>query len=1626
MVYQIGIFFSAVFFVLIYMLVVVQTNKRGKFDVRAVKLSEESLMWHARHLARNQEPGKKKNSINYILSRVSDNYRVILSTYRRLSEIVSKDERITGSDEWLLDNFYIIEEQTKDLLLNIQKKYYKRLPVIKEGQYTGYPRVFAIALEFVSNTDSNVTQQTLIDFIEEYQKISYLSDVEIWSISAMLKIGLIENIRHICDKINKAHNQYEQAQNVIDNLMASSGDINEIISQFFKTGISGKYSFAEHLISGFKKHGAKGANALNSLDKRFAKLNTNSESIIATEHQKQTARQVSIGNAITSLKYILALDYTMIFETLSQVENILGNDEVYINMDKKSKNYYRRNVERIAKKLGLSEVEVALCAIELARQNKKHVGHYLIESDLGVDNKRKRKLKQFIYWTGVFVLTFSLSGALFHHCLLTTGNLASAIFVLVLIVIPASDITISILNNLILRCTKICEIPRLELNENLTEENATFIVISALLPNEKHAEDLAHRLEVYYLANKQDNVYFGLLGDFPDGPKEQTPQDQKITDAVMNVISELNKKYPNRFYLFQRKRMYQPNNKLYMGWERKRGAIVELCRLLRGDKNTSFINTYDMSALPKVKYLITLDADTRLPRDTVKELVGAMAHPLNKPQISNGRVISGYAIMQPRINISVESANTSFFSRVFAGQGGIDLYSGAVSDLYQDLFCEGSFTGKGILDIDVFNEVLSDAIPQNTVLSHDLLEGSYLRCALISNIEFVDGFPWKYSAYAARMHRWIRGDWQLLPWLLGTIKSPINALSKWKIFDNLRRSLMPVALCAIIFFGFVWLPDSAVWFWFAVLTVSVSIIISTIGWFIDAGYRYIGQRCNATIIYGIKAIVYEAVLLFALLPHYAYITLDAAIRVLYRMWFSKRKLLEWVTAAEAEKKYEEDILSYYKRMVTSCVFAVALFVLSDRSAIVCFLSFVWFFAPLIMYYSSKNTVEKSQIIKKQDSEFLLDVAKRTWQYFADFTTISENYLAPDNFQEDPPNGIAHRTSPTNIGLQLCAVICAKDMGFTDAQDAIDMLERVVGTINRLEKWNGHLFNWYNTKTLEVLHPRYISTVDSGNLCGYIIVVIEALFEIEKEHPHLSQRASKIRADLQTIYDNTNFVPLYAKQRGLFSIGYNAEEEQITKSYYDLISSEARMASFIAIAKGEIPKKHWFTLGRTLVSRDGYRGLVSWTGTMFEYLMPLILMKNIKNTLFDETYHFVIRCQKKYGKVRNVPWGTSESGVNAFDIDLNYQYKAFGVPDLGLKRGLMSDMVVAPYASMMALMIDFDAAMSNINQFKNIGILGKYGLYEAIDYTPERILPNQQYSVIKSYMIHHLGMSLLSINNALNSNILQKRFHSNIQVKATEELLGERVPVNIIISKETKERITPLKPIISSYAPCIREVEYIDINMPNLHILSNGKFSVLLSDSGCGYSFMGSTALTRFRANLQHGIYGHFVYIKNIHSGEWWTTSIAPHYCDHEKYRTIFSPYKAEFFRTTGGIDTTTEIIVSPEENAEIRKVTIANHSMEDAHLEVTNYQEIVLAPLASDMAHPAFNNLFIRTEYDAGLECIIASRRPHVSDLQTLYAVQTICINGEKIGKTEFETDRAKYIGRKKTLQNPAAMEEGN
>lgn len=1854
-------------YVLLAAVVIILLNKyvrvidRINKNVYDALLSREALEKHAIELARTHVLSKNKQSAKRLLFRLNENYKYISEVYKKLNKHVNMKKRTVPAAEWLLDNFYIIEQQVKDVRQNISKKYYNQLPTLKEGQLQGYPRVYALALELVAHTDGGFDDKVLVHFIKAYQTQKLLSIGEIWALSIMIRMALVENIRRICERIDNSQEQLLKADELVRLIMSKRHEPPELLVQLVKEKMKGiekiHPSYAEYVLQKIKKEGRSVAPIIQFFDERLSGQDTTTENMIRQEHQDQAVLQVSMGNSITSFRLLSALDWADIFEALSQVEKVLQQDPagVYLNMDFESRDYYRSRVVELARKMKTSEMKVAKKAVECAAAYQKefaysneadrrqeHVGYYLIgkgeyilKTRIGYQPTGIQKIIQAvsrypstIYLGSLLLITATILLLLMYYAAMTSMSAWKTVLVGIIALIPASELAVSTVNWLVTHVLPAAILPKLELKEGIPEEHAAIVVVPTLLPNAERVKELLAQLEVYYLANREKNLYFGLLGDFKDAPEKELPDDDAIIRTAIIGINELNKKYGQQgkdiFYFFHRHRQYNEKQDTWMGWERKRGALMEFNDFIKGAEGTSFsVVSGEPSELSKVKYIITLDADTKLLRGVAKKLVGTMAHPLNRPIIDRrlGRVVEGYGLLQPRISVDIESANQTLFSRIFAGQGGIDPYTVAVSDVYQDLFGEAIFTGKGIYDIDVFQKTLKNAIPENTVLSHDLLEGSYVRVGLVTDIELIDGYPTRYNSYMARMHRWVRGDWQLIPWLRSKVRNrlgqyeqnPLSIISKWKIIDNLRRSLLAPALLLLIILGFGILPgNNLVWLLFAMLTIAFTLVTSTIDAVLAKSYRFYRERCHATIICGVKAALYQVGLLLMFLPYQAYVMGDAIARTLVRVFFTRKNMLEWVTAADVERRLKNDISSFWRRMWVCMVagvivMAVAIFFESSIWPAALVLLTVWTVAPFTAYRVSQIEDDGLPDLPPQDRMELRRLARKTWRYFEDFITPADHYLPPDNYQENPPNGVAHRTSPTNIGLLLVSTLAARDLGYIGTMEMHERLYHTLATVQKMKKWKGHLYNWYDTRTLKALRPRYVSTVDSGNFVGYLITLKQGLMEymsrpvidtalveglkdtllllmeeskeveidlkpldkiiqkgqilltewrnlldtlskaiaeqriktdswwkyktasmldrfkqeldmfmtwtkvydnmpgtmsslgnsyweisnkikeilhafeadmsikglqkkctevindidkvavvleglktekeqtvdpkdhdlitawvdelkkaVETSYFHLTQflnRYGNLVNMLDELIEQTEFAPLFDEKRQLFSIGYNLEEEKLTKSYYDLLASEARQASFIAIAKGEVNPKHWFRLGRNLTIEDGYRGLVSWTGTMFEYLMPMLTMRNYKNTLWDETYWFVLRSQKKYGKQREVPWGTSESGYYAFDMHLNYQYKALGVPGLGLKRGLINDMVVAPYASVMAVMLDPRGVVSNIRRLKLEGLDGPYGLYEAIDYTPQRLGQNQKSGIVKSFMVHHQGMSLMALTNYLHGNNMQDRFHADPVIKSAEFLLQERVPIHVITTKENKEKIRPLKPVLKDYEDFTRKLGIPEGLVPNVHILSNNSYSVMVTESGTGYTKNQSTLMTRWREYTTEQNFGMFFYIRRIENNRTWAATYAPYYTEPEKYKVSFSPDKAEYLRRDGKIDTYTKIVVSPEDNAEIRCITLTNHGQETATLEVTSYFEVVLTNQSADVAHPAFSNLFVRTEFDAENNTLIANRRPREEGKTETWAVHTILVEGQQIGGIQYETDRAKFIGRGRSVSNPVSVE---
>ena len=1783
-------------------------------DIPVLNLGREELKKYAREISIIPAQVKKRSCKKKLIDSLDKNYKSILHGYNFFNMEIKNRKDIVFCAEWLLDNLYLIKKEYKDIKNNMPGNYYRDLPVITKGAMKGYPRIYYIAREMLQCSYGTVSEETIETFISAYEENTVLKSCELWALPIMLRIALIQNISNITENIVFMQKERKRAESAAEGIINSGNNIDFEIERLKRSRVKFTSPFTERFIKILRDNFIDSGKVYDWIDEELDKEDSSAARAVNINHQKQAVYQVSMENSINGIREVCALNWKENFEHLSYVEQVLRKDPagIYELMDFNSRDYYRHKVEKLSKKINVPESFIARKAIECAEEAsgevyEKHVGYYLIDKGISCLKKKIKssgeeyKKVNSEVGTNITVDLYIgtiIFGTIFLDSLISGMNfyneslsLWKYIVAAIILLIPSSEIFISIFNWSINKLVETRFIPKMEFKQGIPREFSTVVVIPALINDVDRLKSLISDLEVYYLANEEENLYFVLLGDFKDSFYEEESGDKLIVEAALEQIKSLNKKYGkdgrDKFYFLSRYRKYNEKEQKWIGWERKRGKLMEFNSLIRGDKNTSYnVISGDISGLYSAKYVITLDADTKLPKDTAKSLIGAMAHPLNIPYIdkNNKRVLRGHGLMQPRVSVGVLSANKTVYSNIFSGETGIDIYTSAISDVYEDLFDEGIFTGKGIYDIDIFNSILQDEIPENTVLSHDLLEGSYVRAGLVTDIELIDGYPAYYDSSCKRLHRWVRGDWQLLPWLFK--KNSLNSLSKWKIIDNLRRSAVSPAVIVLIIGSLTLFSNSDNLLLIALISLLCPIFFDVSETVVSPvkGISLSGKVSN------FKTAIEQFFLILSFLPYQAYLMLDAIIRTLYRIFISGKNLLQWQTAEDVEAASKKEFVHYFKTMWVGSVIAIVIGALGfmnslETAFLVLPFCVVWFFSPWIAFNISedRNSIRVEQM-DREDRELLRQLSRKTWAYFEDFINSETNWLSPDNYQEKPYKGIAYRTSPTNMAMGITSNVVAYDLGYIGISEFQSRLDNIISNMESLEKYKGHFYNWYDIKNKRPLYPRYVSTVDSGNLVGYIWLVEESIDEymgyplinkslplglqdtlklaeneiykelkvkqaygdfIEKlsgdglnkfqgehiidvfllrtflyelikksmefdkksvklywnmkiynmcikfleelnnlfpgvafvnenpqfkgfknkvndlavkvplgkipeavdkligEFSHQEENDSindlkelllktkfnigKIIFQIKTIRDTLssmakehNFSMLYNKKRQLFAIGYDVEKDTLGKNYYDLLASEARQASFVAIAKGEVEQSHWFNLGRAMTSVGGGKGLVSWSGTMFEYLMPLIIMKKFPDTLFSETYEYIVEVQKNYGDKKHIPWGISESAYYDFDINSIYQYKAFGVPGIGLKRGLTNELVVSPYASVMALQVDFKNAMDNIKKLIEIKAEGIYGFYDAIDYTCERLSKGRKSAIVNCFMIHHQGMSFMSLDNVLMGNILQERFHRIPRVKSVELLLQEKVPKSIIYnreehSKEAKSLFREENVVGRKYTTAITKT-------PETNIISNGNYYLMMTNSGSGYSKRNDIMVYRWREDATTDNTGMFFYIKNINSNEYWSATFEP--CKHEgeDYEVIFLPDKCEFKRKDGNLRTYTEVTVSQEDEGEVRRLSITNSSSHKREVEITSYLEVTLAPYNADLVHPAFGNLFIETEFVQEPMCIIASRRPKSKE-EKLWLMQTIAVEGKQIGSVQYETSRVNFIGRNRNLVNPRAMD---
>jgi len=1646
----------------------------GAMPLRGELLSLEGLEERAKTLAAGLTlvPASRAGGHD-VLPRLDGNIRVLNAAYRCFADDVHQGVAVPPAAEWLLDNFHLVVSEARAVRHDLPVRYYRKLPKLAAREFSGKARIHAMALELIRHGDGRLDAGRLTRFVLAFQTVAPLTIGELWAWPSMLKLALIENLRLLTDGMLAGRAARLEADLALARLEHGGppGPLPDPLPSAFVAQLRQRMREYDPRVSPFAA----------AVEQALAAKGTTPEDEVRSENQRHATDQVSTGNTVTSLRFCATLDWSRFVELVSPVEEILRRDPagVYPRMDFASRDRYRHAVEDLAEPTGEAQVRVALRTVESARRAAEqkgigdraaHVGYHLVgpgrrglEIDVAYRPRLGQRLRRWgfahataAYLGSIGLLTgFGVFGAYAYAGAAGAAGMATAAALLALL--PASELAVLLVQRIVAAFVPPRRLPRLDFSEGIPESARTMVVVPVLLGSVGEVERVLAHLEVQALGNLDPRIHFAVLSDFKDAQTLSIAGDDEILTAAVAGIEALNRRHApdenDRFYLFHRDRQWNPKQDVFMGWERKRGKIESLNRLLRSPGDTGFsVKIGDLSILPSVRYVLTLDADTRLPRGAARTLIGIISHPLNRPVVDAAlrRVTEGYGILQPRVSVNLTSAAGSLFARVYAGHTGVDPYTTAVSDTYQDLFGAGVYTGKGLYDVDAFNATVGWRVPDNTLLSHDLFEGLYARTALVSDVEVVDDYPANVLAHARRQHRWVRGDWQILAWLFPVVPTPqgfaknrLSLIGQWKILDNLRRSLVAPALLA--FFGAAWtlLPGNPLVWTLGGLAVVAFPFVASLFHLLERPPAHEPARVHLRgLVEDLSTAFAQALLTLVFLPFHAWEMVHAIALTLVRLVITQRRLLEWETAAaqaaRAAGLLQEGIRSFFVEMASSPIAALGLLAAISAArpgALPLALPFLalWAAAPACAYWLSKSVVVRRRELLPADRDLLMEVARKTWLCFETLAGPEDHWLPADNFQEERAPRVAHRTSPTNVGMGLLSTLAAHDLGLLPADAMVERLDRTLTTVEGLERHEGHLLNWYDTQNLSPLLPRYVSTVDSGNLAGALLALAEGCRRLSGSRPDLASRLSDVASRAAALADGMNFAFLYDRQRQLFSIGYRMADAggpgRADPAYYDLLASESRIASFFAIAKGDVPQSHWFHLGRLVVSVEGVPTLVSWSATMFEYLMPLLLMRTYPGTLLDQSCRMAVRKQIRYGREWHVPWGISESAYDLTDRLGNYQYKEFGVPGLGLKRGLGDELVVAPYATALAALLEPVEAVRNLRRLAGEGAEGPLGYYDAIDYTVRKPLEDGDSAavrpghgvIVKTHMAHHQGMTLVAIANVLLGDVMVDRFHADRRIQATELLLQERIPRQAPIIEPRPAEETRAEPPALARAP--RRLRSPHSPYPRAQILSNGSYVAIVTNGGGGTSFCRGRAVTRWREDRTRDPGSQFVYLRDVHTGAVWSAAYQPVGKEPDSYLVEFLAEKAAFERLDHDIATRLEVAVSPGDDAEVRRVSLTNRSDRPREIELTSYVEVGLGSIAEDVASPAFGKLFVETEWVAENTALLARRRPRAAHDPVLVMFHVLSIHGPTQAQVEWETDRMRFLGRGRGPDNPLAMD---
>jgi cyclic beta-1,2-glucan synthetase len=1814
-------------------------DQRAEPRSSGTRLSPAQILEHFRRHARDQQVDPRPLHSDELLKRLKRSRQWVRRICEDLRAASRLEQKATPAADWILDNEYILEGNVRDALVNLPRRFYRQLPMLASDPHRGLPCIYGLAKNLVSHTELRLDRENILAFIDAFQSVRPLTIGELWAIPQMLRVALIESIQGLAVTALADLRERQLADFWANRLIAANRrDSNQlflILAELANEKPRPSPYFGSQLVGLLYDEAAALAPVQSWLERT---LKIPLHDLTRREQNRQTCEQMSCGNAFTSLRQLALLDWRKIFEQLSRVEYLLRGDPsgVYSGMDFATRDRCRRAVEELARAAGQEEERVAEAVVALAAKARLesalddrcfHVGSWLI----GVGRTelvrhlacRETTRYRVLGWVrrhhaAVYSLCIAGFSGLFVSpavvLVLTCGSALAGAWcailpglVLLSLPIPVTQLAIEVVNYLITRLLPPLTLPKMDFEDSgIPDSFRTLVVVPMLLANPETVRGEVEKLEIRYLANKEANLLFSLFTDYTDSTTLSREDDSRLLDIAITSLGELNQRHGGeRFFLFHRERRWSESEQKFIGWERKRGKLEELNRLIDGTRPESsprmvYVGVTDR--LADVRFIITLDSDTQLPHGTARRLIETLAHPLNQPRFdADGNIVDGtYTIIQPRVSPTLPSTSASIFSRLFSDAVGIDPYNQAVSDVYQDLSGEGSFHGKGIYDVRAFSRVLSERFPEGRILSHDLIEGAHVRVGLASDIELFDEFPQGYRSYIRRAHRWIRGDWQISGWILprvpnasgGRVENPLSMLDRWKILDNLRRSLLPVASLALLTMSWLVSPRIGT---IASLLVGMQLLFHPLAqpFTMATTRKGLAYFSLSKLVHDLLRAAADA----ALLPHQAVVAVDAIARVVYRRMISRRHLLEWTAQAThggATRRQPAFALTLASGSLFSILVTLALWRWMPASLLHAFPWLIlWLFSPLLGWLLNRRPGEtgRTQTLPERDRRFLRQIARRTWGYFSTFVNADSSWLPPDNYQVSHQNRVAMRTSPTNIGMWMSSVLGARDSGYLTIDQVVETLTLTMATIGRLERHEGHLLNWYDIRSLAPLEPRYVSTVDSGNLLGALWALEQGLAELsnaplldgkafagladtleildpgrsedtlftelnappsgivgllglqrrmqvdlgsmvaaagdapwaaeldrqlsallrnsgsyldwieilaEKTGEDLAPLGSEVRfairrdlsrapslldlahdridsikilramresssgagpsirpwldrligafaksqwlagealgkleqltRDLSELSAGMNMRFLHDPKRKLFAIGYNVSAARLDVSSYDLLASEARLGSFIAIARGDVPMEHWFTLGRPYGGFGRQRVLLSWAGTMFEYLMPLLFQYSYGNSLLDKAAREAVMVQIAYGRKRRVPWGISESAYADLDLEKTYQYKAFGVPALGLKRGLEEQLVVAPYATLLALNLAPTEAIENLRRLAGLGLIGEYGYFEAMDFSRQTQREGRRGVVVEAYMAHHQGMAFLSLTNFLHGNPFPRRFHGDPRVRAFEALLQERIPtlpqLHLISTRASEPPLPGGEPV----APSGTTFHTPHTATPRTLLLSNGRYGLMITNSGGGYSQWRNMELTRWRSDPTLDVGGSFCYIHEAETDRVWSAAHHPVGGKAEGYSVEFALDRAVFRREDHGIHTETEIVVSPEDDVEVRRITLVNRSTRVRRLNLTSYAELSMASHNADRQHTAFNKLFIQTEALPELQVLLAYRRARGEDELPLFVAHCLTLHpdaGEDPTPEsgwQFETDRGRFIGRGRTLADPMGV----